>query len=58
MPRPSESEQLALRPGTPVIIVTRIAYHVRTPIETADLLFDAHRYELEYALSVDPLPTA
>lgn len=55
MPRPSESEQLALRPGTPVIIIERIAYKDDTPIETADLLLDAQRYELEYALKVDPL---
>jgi GntR family transcriptional regulator len=58
MPRPSESEQLALRPGTPVVVITRVAYAGTTPIETADLLLNAHRYELEYAVTVDPLPTA
>lgn len=56
MPRPSEAEQLQLRPGTPVILIVRITYSGETPVETADLLLDAHRYELEYATPVDPLP--
>jgi GntR family transcriptional regulator len=55
MPRPSETKQLQLRPGTPVMIIVRIAYaEDNTPLETADLLLDAHRFELEYALKVDP----
>jgi DNA-binding GntR family transcriptional regulator len=56
MPRPSEAEQLQLRPGTPVVLITRTTYCGDTPVETADLLLDAHRYELEYATPVDPLP--
>jgi GntR family transcriptional regulator len=52
MPRPSESEQLKLRTGIPVLIITRITYADETPVETADLLLDSHRYELEYAIKV------
>jgi DNA-binding GntR family transcriptional regulator len=55
MPRPSENEQLKLRPGVPVIVITRITYADDTPVETADLLLNSHRYELEYAIKVDPL---
>lgn len=56
MPRPSETQQLGLRPGTPVIIIGRTTYaEDNTPLETADLLLDAHRFELEYALKVDPV---
>ncbi|PWV71836.1 GntR family transcriptional regulator [Prauserella marina] len=55
MPRPSETEQLQLRPGTPVILIVRTTYHDQIPLETADILLDAHRYELEYSLRVDPL---
>ena len=55
MPRPSETKQLKLRPGTPVIVIVRTTYFDdNTPLETADLLLDAHRFELEYALRVDP----
>jgi GntR family transcriptional regulator len=54
MPRPSETAQLQLRPGTPVMVIVRTTYHEDTPLETADLLLDAHRFELEYALKVDP----
>lgn len=57
MPRPSEAEQLQLRPGTAVILIARTTYGPdNIPLETADLLLDAHRFELEYALKVDPLP--
>jgi len=54
MPRPSEVEALQLRPGTPILLVMRTTYSGQKILETADLLFDAHRYELEYALKVDP----
>lgn len=46
--------QLQLRPGTPVMVIVRTTYYEDTPFETADLLLDAHRFELEYALKVDP----
>jgi len=54
IPRPSESAELALRPGTPIVAITRITYENQSPLETADILLDAHRYILEYALKVDP----
>ena len=55
MPRPSETEALKLRKGTPVVIIVRTTYSNETPVETADILLDAHRFELEYVLRVDPL---
>jgi len=54
MPRPSEVELLKLRPGIPVLLIVRTTYAGTKILETADLIFDAHRYELEYALKVDP----
>lgn len=54
MPRPSEVDLLKLPPGIPVLLVVRTTYAEKKVLETADLLFDAHRYELEYALKVDP----
>jgi DNA-binding GntR family transcriptional regulator len=55
MPRPSEVDDLELRPGTPVLVIVRICYSGDTPIETADLLLASDQYKLEYALKVDPL---
>ena len=54
MPRPSETEALQLRPGTPVVIITRFTYHGELVLETADLLLDPHYYDLEYATTVEP----
>jgi DNA-binding GntR family transcriptional regulator len=55
MPRPSEVQQLRLRPGTPVTVIVRIAYAGETPVETADILLSSDRYELEYAIKVGPV---
>ncbi|MFC4949047.1 GntR family transcriptional regulator [Pseudonocardia sp. GCM10023141] len=55
MPRPSEAELLALKPGIPVILAVRICCAGELPIETADLLFAANQYKLEYSLTVEPL---
>jgi DNA-binding GntR family transcriptional regulator len=55
MPQPSETEALRLRPGIPVIIISRTTFAGAIPVEVADLLIDAHRYEFEYSLPVDPL---
>ena len=57
MPRPSEVDDLELRPGTPVVVITRTCYAGELPVETADLLLAADQYKLEYALAVDPLET-
>jgi DNA-binding GntR family transcriptional regulator len=54
MPRPSEIDQLELRPGTPIVAIIRTSYSGETAVETADLLLAANMYELEYALKVDP----
>lgn len=53
MPRPSEAEQLRMRPGIPVIVIVRTSYCGETAIETADLLLAANQFKLEYALAVD-----
>ncbi|SEP51052.1 GntR family transcriptional regulator [Amycolatopsis saalfeldensis] len=53
MPRPSETETLKLRKGTPVVIIARTTFSDETPVETADILLDAHRFELEYVLRVE-----
>jgi GntR family transcriptional regulator len=55
MPRPSETEALHLRRGTPIMIIMRTVFSGETPVETADILSDAHRFELDYELHVDPL---
>jgi DNA-binding GntR family transcriptional regulator len=55
MPRPSEVDDLELRPGTPVIVLVRTCYSGDTPIETADLLLAADQYKLEYTIPVDPV---
>ncbi|SEF30183.1 GntR family transcriptional regulator [Amycolatopsis pretoriensis] len=55
MPRPSEVEALALKPGIPVIVIVRTSYAGETPIETADILLAAHQYKLEYVTKVAPL---
>jgi DNA-binding GntR family transcriptional regulator len=56
MPRPSEVEALQLRPGTPIVIITRTTYHGETVLETADLMLDAHHYDLEYVTTVAAVP--
>ena len=54
MPRPSEAELMKLKPGTPIVLIVRTTYAGTKILETADLLINAHHYELEYALKVDP----
>jgi GntR family transcriptional regulator len=54
MPRPSETDELELRPGTPVTEITRTTYYGDTVLETADMLLAADAYILEYATKVDP----
>lgn len=58
MPRPSELEELQVKPGTPVIAMTR--YTVcerdgeRTILETADILLDSSHYKLRNVTTVAP----
>jgi GntR family transcriptional regulator len=54
MPRPSENDELELRPGTPVTEIKRFTYHGDMILETADMLLRADSYILEYATQVDP----
>ncbi|OLT21935.1 hypothetical protein BJF78_33670 [Pseudonocardia sp. CNS-139] len=54
MPRPSETERLHLRPGTPVVVITRVSFSDDTVLETADLLLAANQYKLEYVITVRP----
>jgi DNA-binding GntR family transcriptional regulator len=56
MPRPSEVEQLQLRPGIPVVAIVRTSFSGDTPIETANILLAANQYKLEYTTKVAPLP--
>jgi DNA-binding GntR family transcriptional regulator len=56
MPRPSETDALQLRPGTPIVIITRTTYRDATVLETADLMLDAHHYDLEYVTTVNAIP--
>lgn len=55
MPRPSEAEELSLRPGIPVVVIVRQSYCGDLPLETADILLAANQYKLEYATTVAPL---
>jgi GntR family transcriptional regulator len=54
VPWPSEVEALQLRPGTPIVLIARFTYHGETVLETADLLLDAHHYDLQYVTTVEP----
>lgn len=55
MPRPSEREALDLRPGTPIVLITRATYCGDTVLETADIRLDAHHYDIEYVTTVSPI---
>lgn len=55
LPRPSETEALQLRPGTPIVIIARFTYHGEAVLETADILLDSHHYDLEYTTTVEPV---
>ncbi|HWD04068.1 MAG TPA: GntR family transcriptional regulator [Amycolatopsis sp.] len=55
MPRPSEVEELKLRPGIPVVVIVRRSFCGELPLETADILLAANQYKLEYATTVAPL---
>ena len=50
MPTPEERRRLSLPEGTPVIIVTRVAYDVEgRPVEMTDTVKSAPSYVLEYS---------
>jgi GntR family transcriptional regulator len=49
MPNPDETRTLELGPGTPVVIMTRLAYTAEDrPIEVSEMTFDASAYSFVY----------
>ena len=51
MPSPEESSALQLSEGTPVLLITRIAYNSNNrPVEVNDMVLAADHYELIYEL--------
>ncbi|SFQ71802.1 GntR family transcriptional regulator [Amycolatopsis arida] len=54
MPTPDDVTTLQLRPGVPVITVTRVAYgDDGRPLEMNDMTLPADRYELSYEWAAD-----
>ena len=54
MPSPEESAALQLVGGTPVLLVTRIAYDsAGRPVEVNDMVLAADHYELVYEVPAD-----
>lgn len=54
MPTPEEASALQLDGGTPVLLVTRIAYDAaERPVEVNDMVLAADHYELVYELPAD-----
>lgn len=55
-PRPFEIDALELKPGIAIGVIVRLSYCGEQPIETADIILAGNMYELEYTLTVEPLP--
>jgi GntR family transcriptional regulator len=55
MPRPSEAEALTIPAGVPVVIIERVTVSGDHRLETADIMLNSQRYELEYAIQVPKL---
>lgn len=54
MPIPEEASALQLMDGTPVLLITRVAYDKNsTPVEVNNMVLAADRYELSYEISAD-----
>ncbi len=53
MPTPEEASALQLTGGTPVLLITRIAYSGDRAVEVNDMTLAADRYELHYELPGD-----
>jgi len=48
MPRPEETERLAIAPGTPVVDICRIALDAdETPVEVNEMTADGGAYEFD-----------
>ncbi|WP_405524633.1 GntR family transcriptional regulator [Streptomyces canus] len=54
-PRPYETDQLQMAPGTPVIVITRTYRVGERPVETCDIVVAADRYTLSYTIPIPPL---
>lgn len=52
MPRPSEVDELELKPGTPVVAATRVYRAGEVPLETADILLAGDVFEIEYEIPI------
>jgi GntR family transcriptional regulator len=49
MPLPAEGQDLEMVPGTPVFLITRIAYTAQgRAVEVNEMVLDASAYVLEY----------
>jgi len=55
-PRPDEEEMLQIRPGVPVILITRTTHSGDTILETADIIIASNLFELENEFVIKPLP--
>lgn len=54
MPTPEEAAALQLIEGTPVLLISRVAFDAAdTPVETNDMILAADRYELVYEIPAD-----
>lgn len=52
MPHPDEAEQLDIPPGVPVVAIEQTFRAGDIPVQTADIVFAADRYTLEYDMEI------
>jgi len=52
MPTPAETRQLEIPTGVPVVEIHQTFRADATPVETADIVFPADRYELHYRMEI------
>lgn len=53
-PTASEQQHLAISPGTPIVRLTRRAFAAGVPVEYAEAVLPADRYELWFPLAAGP----
>jgi GntR family transcriptional regulator len=56
-PRPDEELKLKIKPGVPVILITRTTHAGDTILETADIIIASNLFELENEFVIKPLPS-
>ncbi|WP_239123926.1 GntR family transcriptional regulator [Rhizocola hellebori] len=54
-PRPAEEEMLRIKPGVPVILISRTTQTRETILETADIIIASNLFELENSFVIEPL---